>query len=93
MAFRRNPKGEWTHSRHACNVNGMTAMMSAEATKTLIDAGTNRQGAVVVSTATPAVVTAELIRAGLIGEGNGLTRRGTIVRQRALDAALNALFA
>jgi hypothetical protein len=64
--------------------------LSAAATEALINVGTNRQGAVAQGTE---AAMAELQRAGLIGDGFGLTRRGTIVRERVMSAALEAAFA
>lgn len=64
-------------------------MQMSEAAKTaLLNAGTNRQGAKVIG-GTAAVQ--ELVNAGLIGEGRGLTRKGTIARQRVQDAAMDAI--
>lgn len=64
--------------------------LSAAATEALINAGTNRQGAVAQGTS---VALNELWNAGLIGPGNGLTRRGTIIREKVMTAALEAAFA
>lgn len=59
----------------------MTANISEAAKSILISTGTSRQGATPTHPMTPAVK-AELEREGLIGPGGGLTRRGTIVRDR-----------
>lgn len=61
--------------------------ISKSAQSALITAGTNRQGAKV--TASPTVLQ-ELMVAGLIGPGLGLTRAGTIERERLINAALAA---
>ena len=62
---------------------------SPEATAALINAGTNRQGAKVRGTEAALI---ELRMMSLIGEGDGLTRFGTIARQRAVDAAMDSVF-
>lgn len=69
----------------------MNVKLSTEAVKALIAVGTNRQGAM-VTTAFDSSVLDELQRAGVIGDGLGLTRRGTIARQRLMDAALDVAF-
>lgn len=63
--------------------------MSEAAKRALINVGTNRQGARVP--ATPAV-RRELLLAGLIGDLDGLTRKGSIKRESVLSAALDAAF-
>lgn len=68
-----------------------TIALSTEAADALIGVATNRQGAT-ISDRTPARVVDELFGAGLIGVGNGLTRRGTIERERLMSAQLDALF-
>lgn len=69
----------------------MTENLSAEAKTALVDVGTNRRGAT-ISNRTPAAVVDELHQAGLIGGGLGLTRRGTIARDRLMTAALADAF-
>ena len=69
----------------------MTPELSAQAQAALIGVGTNRQGAT-ISPRTVEVVVWELTAAGLIGRDRGLTRRGTIVRERVMTAALDAAF-
>lgn len=69
----------------------MMVQLTKAAREALIAVGTRRQGAT-INTVTPGPVADELRNAGLIGPGNGLTRRGTIVRERLLDAALDAAF-
>ena len=65
-------------------------MKLSEAARTaLINAGTNRQGAAVK--ADPVVVT-ELYDFGLVGLGDGLTRRGSIERERIMSAELDRAF-
>lgn len=68
----------------------MRVNLSPAAIKELIAIGTHRQGATNANMSTDAVM--ELQRAGLVGPGAGLTRRGTIARARFVDAALDALF-
>ena len=68
----------------------MNIELSAQATKALINAATDRQGARVVSLNQRVVE--ELFNADLIGPEGGLTRRGTIVRERLVTAALDAAF-
>lgn len=63
--------------------------LSDAATTALVNTGTNRQGEVVQGSA---AVLDELFGAGLVGQGNGLTRRGTIARERLATAALEAAF-
>lgn len=62
--------------------------MSEAAKSALINTASARQGSAVNASRE---VTAELSRLGLIGD-KGLTRRGTIERERAVNAALNAAF-
>jgi hypothetical protein len=69
----------------------MTNGLSKEAAEALFNVGTNRQGATIAHN-TPAVVVAELRTAGLIGFNLGLTRRGTIARERISNALLDAAF-
>lgn len=65
--------------------------ITGAAATALADCGTNRQGTPIpASTATE--VRRELERAGLIGPNAGLTRRGTIVRQRLMDEMLEKAF-
>jgi len=59
-----------------------TPELTEAAKSALISTGTSRQGATPTSPMT-AEVKAELVDAGLIGPRGGLTRRGTIVRDRA----------
>lgn len=56
--------------------------ISEAAKAVLLSTGTSRQGAVPTHPMTDAVKT-ELVAEGLIGKGGGLTRRGTIARDRA----------
>lgn len=65
--------------------------LTAKAIKALINANGSHQGAEVPVTTLAAEF--ELQDAGLIGKGNGLTRKGTIVRERLVNAALEAAFA
>lgn len=61
--------------------------ISEAAKQALLSTGTNRQGAVPTHPMTQAV-RQELEAAKLIGTSGGLTRRGTIARERLADAAL-----
>lgn len=72
------------------NAASIARKLTAEARTALINVGTNRQGAKV--TGTDVATELELNMAGLIGEGAGLTRTGTIVRQRLMDLALESAF-
>lgn len=63
--------------------------LSPAASAALVNAGSNRQGADVP--ATPEVLN-ELWAAGLIGAGNGLTRAGSIYRQKMMTRLLDASF-
>lgn len=63
--------------------------MSQAAKDMLIDAGTNRQGTSVTG---PATVRAELAALGLIGQAGGLTRKGSIARERLVNEMLDAAF-
>ena len=63
-----------------------TSKLSTAAQTALIRVGTNRQGAKVLTT--DAAVLRELTATGLIGVGNGLTMRGTIARERLVDALM-----
>lgn len=55
--------------------------ISEAAKSALLSTGTNRQGAKPTHPMT-ADVKAELVTEGLIGTGGGLTRRGTIAREK-----------
>jgi hypothetical protein len=74
--------------RHSCNVLGMTTTLSKAAQEALLSTRSNRQGETVPKT-TDVVVISELSSEGLIGPGNGLTRRGTIVRERLFDQIMD----
>jgi len=63
--------------------------LSDAATTALVNTATHRQGATVFA---EAAVLDELALAGLIGDGNGLTRRGTVAQIRAMEKALAAAF-
>lgn len=65
--------------------------LTEQAQTALINAGTNRQGATIPTT-TPIEARRELVAAGLVGACNGLTRRGTIARQRLMDIRLEEAF-
>jgi hypothetical protein len=59
-------------------------MMTQGMKNALIDAGTNRVGAKPYG---PAGVLADLRHAGLTGPTGGLTRKGSIARERAVSEA------
>lgn len=65
--------------------------ITAAAAGALVDAGTNRQGATIPTT-TPIEARRELVAAGLIGPTAGLTRKGTIVRERIMEEMLEKAF-
>lgn len=68
----------------------MTVKLSEQARAALINASAARQGATLPST-TPGPVLLELRNAGLIGAYGGLTRTGTIARDRAVTEKLEKL--
>ncbi len=68
------------------------AKLSKEAQAVLISAGTNRQGAKIFVAGVPMSALCELRDAGLIGKDSGLTRKGSIVRERLVSATLDGLF-
>jgi hypothetical protein len=68
---------------------GMT-QLSPEARKAIVDAGCSRQGAIVPPN-TVTHVLRELKVAGYI-KGYGLTRKGTIAREKIVNAALESVF-
>lgn len=65
--------------------------LSRAAEKALIDVGTNRQGAR-VDRRTPESALIELVNAGLIGPAYGLTRTGTIRRERLMNRLMDEMF-
>lgn len=65
--------------------------LSREALSALMSVGTNRQGAA-VPVARDSGVWDELKTAGMIRDGGGLTRAGSIVRQREADRLMDELF-
>lgn len=60
--------------------------MSEAARSVLINIGTHRQGATAPTFNQDAL--AELEYLGYIGKGQGLTRKGSIVRERLVDEAM-----
>lgn len=64
--------------------------MSEKARAALINVGTNRQGAT-PPPATDAATLHELTALGILGRGNGLTRRGTIKRQLLIEDLMEAI--
>ena len=69
-----------------------TTNLSDDAMQALISVGTNRQGAKVRLTWQQVSTERELRDAGLIGPSNGLTRTGAILRERIVNAAMEASF-
>lgn len=67
----------------------MRSNLSTEAQTALINAGTNRQGTVIRGTAG---VLAELYANGLIADHDGLTRSGTIERERVMAMRMEEMF-
>lgn len=65
--------------------------MTGAARTALIDIGTSRQGALPRAGVTGAQM-AEMSRLGLIGPQGGLTRKGSIMRDRLIEAALDEAF-
>lgn len=68
-----------------------TQDLSPEARAALTNVGTSRQGATIPQ-GTQYRVVRELLDAGLIGVGLGLTMRGTILRDRIQDEDLDLYF-
>lgn len=64
--------------------------MSQAARTALLSIGTNRQGATPAPT-TPVDALAELEWLGLIGKGQGLTRKGTIKRELLVSSLMDLL--
>lgn len=70
----------------------MTAQQLSDMAKTaLLDLGTDRQGTLPAPGTPPAAIT-ELCAAGLMGEKTGLTRAGSIARQRISEQMMEAMF-
>lgn len=65
--------------------------LSPEALTALMNTGTNRQGSA-VPVARHSRVWAELKAAGMIRAGGGLTRAGSIVRERRVNQLLDDVF-
>jgi len=63
--------------------------MSKEAESALVDAAGGHQGAKVTTDDDTGL---ELYAKGIVGESGGLTRRGTIVRERLLARRLDEAF-
>lgn len=70
-------------------MNAMLKNLTPAARSALLAAQSRRQGAKV--TADPVVVT-ELFDLGLVAKGDGLTRKGTIAREKLQAQALEAAF-
>lgn len=64
--------------------------LSPDATAALVNVGTNRQGTAVV--VHDSETFNELLFAGLIGPKGGLTRKGSIERERMMTRLLDAAF-
>lgn len=69
--------------------DAIIAGLSTGARVALRDAGSSRQGTRVRAMAR---VISELVNAGLIGAGNGLTQHGSIVRDSLVTAELDRVF-
>lgn len=67
-----------------------TEALSKEALSALMSTGTNRQGA--VPTFMTEEVREELVAAGMLGPGGGLTRSGSIAREKEADRLMDELF-
>lgn len=67
-----------------------TKALSKEALSALMSTGTNRQGA--VPTFMTEEVREELVAAGMLGPGGGLTRSGSIAREKEADRLMDELF-
>lgn len=65
--------------------------ITTAAATALVDCATNRQGTLIPASTTTEV-RRELRRAGLIGPGDGLTRKGGIARERLVDEMLEKAF-
>lgn len=65
--------------------------MTEAARSALVNINTNRQGATPPPSTTPEVLH-ELAKLGYLGNGNGLTRKGTIRRQLVMDELMNDMF-
>ena len=70
----------------------ITETLSPQARTALLSVGTNRQGATPRQRDAGPEVMWELEAAGLIGPGGGLTRKGSIVRQREVTRSLEDAF-
>ena len=69
----------------------MAVKLTEAATQALLSVDTLRQGATPRGHLTEDTFE-ELKLAGLLGKGGGLTRRGTVARQRLVDTLLDAAF-
>lgn len=66
--------------------------MSTAARTALMNIGTMRQGST-CGPAAPSAVISELKSLGFLGDGGGLTRKGSIKRQRIADEQFEEMFA
>lgn len=73
------------------NSTSQTGELSREALTALANVGTNRQGSA-VPVARNSEVWRELEAAGMIRRGGGLTRAGSITRERHVNSLLDELF-
>lgn len=64
--------------------------LTTDARDALINAASGRQGAKVPGSS-PVDAVQELTCAGLIGVNHGLTRKGTVIRQRILNSLLDRM--
>lgn len=69
----------------------MTVQLSPQALTALMNTGTNRQGSA-VPVARGSALWRELEAAGMIRSGGGLTRAGSIARERHATRLLDELF-
>ena len=72
--------------------NVATETLSREAMSALMSTGNNRQGAVPQVARTDARIWGELETTGMVGPGGGLTRKGSVTRQREVDRLMDELF-
>jgi hypothetical protein len=68
------------------------AELSTGARSALINAGSSATGTEVLAAGIAPAIFVELAEWGLVGPNDGLTRQGSIVRQRLIDLALESAF-
>ena len=74
------------------NAASTAQKLTADARTALINAGNSAIGTRVLGPSCAPATFVELAEWGLIGENDGLTRMGSIVRQRLVDLALESAF-